>query len=106
MGVTSAGRRQGSAFFFQLPVYGSDYSPQLPHTPQQQLSQPKPANLKGRKTLHPSSVACDDGDDHRRHAWATEHSDVGPRTEMIDQSDRSGELAHLARYIVSMNLVG
>ena len=72
MGVTSAGRGHGSTFFFELPVFGPDYSPPKPTTqattqsqsqephPQQQLPRPKPANLEVRtRLLSPSSVACD-----------------------------------------------
>ena len=71
MGVTSAGRGHGSTFFFELPVFGPDFSsPQPPITqattqqqeqrPQQQLPRPKPASIEARPRLLSSyAVACE-----------------------------------------------
>ena len=61
MNVTSAGRGHGSTFFFELPVYGPDYSPPQPREESAQPQhQPKPARVGARsRLLSPSSVACE-----------------------------------------------
>ena len=53
MGVTSAGRGHGSTFFFELPMFGQDYS--SPQTPTQPQLQPQ---------LHPALVEESDGQSH------------------------------------------
>ena len=58
MGVTSAGRGHGSTFFFELPVFGQDYSsPPRPQTPTQPQPQLQPQ-------LHPALVEESDGQSH------------------------------------------
>lgn len=54
MGVTSAGRGHGSTFFFELPVYGPDYSPPQPQplSQTQPPSQPQPQQLPPNPSSH------------------------------------------------------
>ena len=90
MSVTSAGRGHGSTFFFELPVFGPDYSPPQPTAqattqsqsheqhPKQQLPRPKPANLEARpRLLSPSSVACDDEIEDLQDGFTTQNDSLG-----------------------------
>ena len=63
MGVTSAGRGLGSTFYFELPVYGPDYTPPepRPQPEKHQSTQPKPTHRAGRSRRgKANSVVCDD----------------------------------------------
>jgi len=79
MDVTSVGRGHGSTFFFELPVYGPDYSPPQPSPPptqsllpglqQQQLTNPKPSVRVARNGLLPPSIAIEGESEDRSYAY-------------------------------------
>ena len=74
VGVTSAGRGHGSTFFFELPVFGPDYSPPQPIIPQQPQPQPRPKTSSPQleaspRLLSPSPATIEDGKDDGRYAY-------------------------------------
>eukprot|EP01036_Dinobryon_divergens_P034723 gene34723-biopygen27455 len=75
MGVTSAGRGHGSTFFFELPVFGPDYSPPQPITETQQQPHAQPEISTQQLESRPSRLLCqspptiEDGKDDRSYAY-------------------------------------
>jgi hypothetical protein len=88
MGVTSAGRGHGSTFFFELPVYGSDYCPAL-FTVQSQPQQPQhhSSQVEAQPQLLSSSLArIDDENVDPRFANTAQPDFNGPTSISVTES--------------------